>query len=172
MARSAHPAASGEPVRCAVLTVSDSRTPQTDRSGPLCERLLAEFGHQTVERAIARDEPQAIRRQVEAWLADGRIQAVLVTGGSGIGTRDTTADVVRGLLTAELPGFGELFRVLSHRQIGAAAMLSRAVGGLAARDGEAGTLVFAMPGSPAAVELALRELVGPQLGHMVALRAE
>jgi molybdenum cofactor biosynthesis protein B len=155
-----------------VLTVSDSRTPQTDRSGPLCERLLAEFGHQTVERAIVRDEPQAIRRQVEKWLADGRIQAVLVTGGSGIGTRDTTADVVRGLLTAELPGFGELFRVLSHRQIGAAAMLSRAVGGLAARDGQAGTLIFAMPGSPAAVELALRELVGPQLGHMVALRAE
>ena len=158
--------------RCAVLTVSDSRTPQTDRSGPLCERLLAEFGHETVERGIVRDEPEAIRRRLVEWLADPRIQAVLVTGGTGLGTRDRTADVVRGLLTSELPGFGELFRVLSHRQVGAAAMLSRAVGGLAARDGAAGTLVFALPGSPAAVELALRELLGPQLGHMVALRAE
>lgn len=165
-------AASKPAVPCAVLTVSDTRTPQTDRSGPLCERILAEFGHRTVDRAIVRDEPEEIRRRIEGWLADARIQAVLVTGGSGIGSRDTTADVVRRLLAAELPGFGELFRMLSHRQIGAAAMLSRAVGGFAAPRGGPGTLVFAMPGSPAAVELALRELIGPQLGHMAALRAE
>src|SRR5262245_48077454 len=150
----AHHAGSDFSVRCAVLTVSDTRTVQTDQGGPTCERLLNQFGHRVVDRAIVRDEPDQIRARLARWLHEPEIGAILVTGGSGIGTRDTTADVVRGLLTTELPGFGELFRMLSHREIGAAAMLSRAAGGLVAHGGGPGKLLFAMPGSPAAVELA------------------
>jgi molybdenum cofactor biosynthesis protein B len=115
------------------------------------------------------DDPAKIRSQIEQWLADDSILAILITGGTGIGNRDSTVEVVRGLLTVELDGFGELFRMLSYEQVRAAAMLSRAIGGLVVRPaGEGGdTLIFAMPGSPAAVELAMSRLIGPQLSHLV-----
>lgn len=161
-------AARGRPVHCAVLTVSDTRTMETDVGGPLIERHLRSAGHLCAARAIVRDEPPMIERQLRAWLADPAIQAILITGGTGISQRDTTIEVVRRLLTVELEGFGELFRMLSYEQVKGAAMLSRAVGGLVVNnDGSAGTLIFAMPGSPNAVETAMANLIAPQLAHLV-----
>jgi len=157
------------PVSCAVLTVSDTRTPETDKGGPLIQRLLADAGHRTVAWAIVPDDPEKIRSQIEQWLADPAVHAILITGGTGIARRDTTIEVVRSLLTAELEGFGELFRMLSYEQVRAAAMMSRATGGIASRSSDTGgdTIVFAMPGSTAAVELAMTKLIAPQLAHLV-----
>ncbi|MCP3906157.1 MAG: MogA/MoaB family molybdenum cofactor biosynthesis protein [Planctomycetes bacterium] len=157
------------PIRCAVLTISDTRTAATDVSGPTAESILAEHGFETVERAIVRDEPEEIRGQLERWLGDPGVHVILTTGGTGIGRRDGTVEVVRDLLTTELDGFGELFRMISFQEIGAAAMLSRATAGLVAREAEAGgdTVVFAMPGSRDAVETALRRLIVPDLPHLV-----
>ena len=159
----------GRPVRCAVLTISDTRTAETDRGGPLAEKLLAGGGHVTAARALVPDEPEAIRCQLEAWLGDPDIHAVITTGGTGISARDTTVEVVRDLLTTELEGFGELFRMISYQKVKAAAMLSRAVAGLVGRDAADGgdTFVFALPGSPDAVETAITELIAPQLAHLV-----
>ena len=161
--------ARNNPVRCAVLTVSDTRTAETDRSGPLIRRLLTEAGHTIVHHSIVPDEPPAIAHQIEAWLADARVQVILTTGGTGIAPRDTTIEVVRRLLTVEIEGFGELFRMLSYRDIKAAAMLSRAVAGLVANKAEAGgdTFIFAMPGSTNAVETAVSQLIVPQLAHLI-----
>ena len=158
-----------QPVRCAILTVSDTRTIENDAGGALIDRCLREAGHQPVDRAIVKDEPAQILDAVERWLMNPGIDAILITGGSGIGRRDTTIEVVRRLLTAELEGFGELFRMLSWQQVGAAAMLSRAVAGLVSRSPEDGsdTFVFVMPGSPNAVETAMENLIAPQLAHLV-----
>ncbi len=149
-------------VRCAVVTVSDTRTPQTDTGGQTIVDLLTASGHEVVDRRIIPDEP----RPMEALLAEFRdredIDAVLMTGGTGLGSRDQTVETVTRLLTKSLPGYGELFRMLSHEQIGAAAMLSRAVGGLAGR-----TVLLTMPGSRAAVRLAMEKLILPELAHMV-----
>lgn len=157
------------PVRCAVLTVSDTRTAHDDAGGDLVIRILRESGHMPTAREIVKDDPVQIRAHVRAWLCDTQIDAVLCTGGTGISRRDTTVEVVRSLLTAELEGFGELFRMLSWQQVGAAAMLSRAVAGLVSHTPEEGgdTFVFAMPGSPNAVEIAMTNLIAPQLAHLV-----
>jgi molybdenum cofactor biosynthesis protein B len=162
-----------QPVRCAVLTISDTRDLDRDESGALVQRLLAGRGHEIVARDLVPDEPQFIAARLEPWLGNPQIQAVLTTGGTGLSPRDNTIEVVRGLLTMELEGFGELFRMLSFPRIKAAAMLSRAVGGLVARDAEAGgdTFLFAMPGSADAVETAVSELIAPQLAHLVWLRS-
>ncbi len=150
--------------RCAVVTVSDSRTLATDVGGDLVVRLLEQEGHQVVERSLVRDDAGAVRTAIERAMRCGGEGADLVvtTGGTGIGPRDGTVEVVEGLLAKRLDGFGELFRALSYQQIGAAAMLSRAVAGLAGR-----TFVFALPGSPHAVELALSQLILPELGHLL-----
>lgn len=150
-------------VGCAVLTVSDTRTVADDRSGALIVELLEAAGHRVTAREIVRDEPASIDAAVRKMAADERIDAVLVTGGTGIAARDQTPDAIRGLLTKELPGYGELFRMLSFQEIGAAAMLSRAIGGLVDQ-----TLVLLMPGSTAAVRLAMEQLILPELGHLVA----
>lgn len=157
------------PVRCAILTVSDTRTTATDSGGDLVEKLVLEAGHQVLERDLVKDEPAGIRATLELWLARSDIDAILATGGTGIAKRDTTIEVVRKLLTTELEGFGELFRMLSWEQVGAAAMMSRAVGGLVSRIPAAGgdTFIFAMPGSPNAVETAMKNLIAPQLAHLV-----
>lgn len=126
-------------------------------------------GHIAAECTIVRDEPAEITAQLERWLADPSIDAILTTGGTGIAKRDTTIEVVRRLLTVELEGFGELFRMLSYEQVKAAAMMSRAVAGLVIREPVRGgdTFIFAMPGSPNAVETAMSKLIAPQLAHMV-----
>lgn len=149
-------------VRCAVVTISDTRTLETDRSGQAIVSLLAGAGHGVVEREIVRDEPSEIRALLERLVARDDVEAVLLTGGTGLGSRDQTFETVGALLTKPLPGFGELFRMLSYEQIGAAAMLSRAIGGLIER-----VVVLAMPGSEAAVRLAMERLILPELGHLV-----
>jgi molybdenum cofactor biosynthesis protein B len=154
--------AAGLTAACAVLTVSDTRSEADDEGGSRIVAALESAGHRVVARAIVRDEPAAIEARLCEWLAAGEAEVILTTGGTGISRRDTTVEVVERLLDKRLEGFGELFRMLSHREIGAAAMLSRAVAGLAGR-----AAVFALPGSPAAVRLALDELVVPELPHLL-----
>ena len=148
------------PVRCAVVTVSDTRTTDTDTSGKLIRDLLAQAGHEVTSFEILPDDPNRVRRHVAALCADGASHAVLLTGGTGVTARDTTYEAIAELLDKRLDGFGERFRTLSFEQIGASAMLSRAVAGVVGR-----TAVFAMPGSTGAVRLAMNELILPTLGH-------
>jgi molybdenum cofactor biosynthesis protein B len=159
-----HRARGARQVACAILTVSDTRTLETDSSGAMARDLLVQAGHRVVCHEILPDEPERVRARVGAWLEDGDVEAVVVNGGTGLAPRDTTYEAIVGLLEKRLDGFGELFRMLSFEQIGAAAMLSRAVAGVAR-----GTVVVSMPGSTAAVELAMSKLVVPELGHMVKL---
>ena len=157
-----HRAAAPTIVRCAVLTVSDTRTTETDTSGALIRELLARDGHLVIDQRIVRDEPSLIRAVLGEWAERGEVQAILTNGGTGIAARDTTYDTVASLLEKRLDGFGELFRMLSYEEIGAAAMLSRAVAGV-----YRGRLVVAMPGSRNAVRLAMTKLIAPELGHLV-----
>jgi molybdopterin adenylyltransferase len=149
-------------VRCAVLTVSDTRNEETDSGGRTIVELLASAGHALVTKAIVRDEPALVEDFVRAHVEHDLTDVVITTGGTGITSRDGTYEVVVSLLDKELSGFGELFRMLSYREIGAAAMMSRATAGLAR-----GTVIIALPGSEHAVRLAMTELVLPELGHLV-----
>lgn len=147
---------------CAVVTVSDSRTFETDRGGKLLQQLLLEAHHTVVTREIVPDEPARLRPLFLGLRDRQDVQAILVTGGTGISRRDQTYETVTELLDRTLPGYGELFRMLSYGQIGAAAMLSRAVGGVAKE-----TVLLTMPGSPAAVQLAMEKIILPELAHLV-----
>jgi len=160
-------AAHDQPVACAVLTVSDTRTAETDQGGPLIRSLLSAAGHTIAAHAICRDEPRDISARLDQWIAEPRVQVILTTGGTGIARRDTTIEIVTGRITHPLHGFGELFRMLSYGQVGGAAMLSRAVAGLIARDGGRDTFIFAMPGSVNAIETAMKNLIVPELSHLV-----
>jgi molybdopterin adenylyltransferase len=151
-------------VGCAVVTISDTRTAETDSSGAKIRELLAAAGHEITSYRIVVDDPALIRENLRLLLADSTVEAILMTGGTGIGPRDQTFETVRPLLDKELEGFGELFRMLSYQEVGPAAMLSRAIAGVAA-----GKVLFSMPGSTAAVELAVSKLVLPELGHVLHL---
>jgi molybdenum cofactor biosynthesis protein B len=155
-------AAEGKTAACAVLTVSDSRTARTDSGGDLIVAALTGAGHTVAQRELVRDEPNDIGRRLGEWLRDPEIEVIVTTGGTGISARDGTVEVVERYLDKRLDGFGELFRMLSWEAIGSAAMLSRAVAGLA-HD----TLIFALPGSKAAVQLALERLILPELPHLL-----
>ncbi len=155
-------AAAGRTAGCAVLTASDSRTLETDAAGSFIVQALEGAGHRVLARELVRDEPLEIGRWIGEWMRAPEIQVVFTTGGTGISSRDGTVEVVERYLDKRLDGFGELFRMLSWQEIGPAAMLSRAVAGLA---GE--TLVFAMPGSAAAVRLAVEKLILPELPHLI-----
>jgi molybdenum cofactor biosynthesis protein B len=157
-----HKAAAPASVRCYVLTVSDTRTEKTDSGGRAIVDLLTAAGHTISGRAIIKDDPALVRSTLERQLANVDVQAVITTGGTGISSRDSTFEVVDALLEKRLDGFGELFRMLSFNAIGPAAMMSRATAGLAA-----GKIVVSLPGSEAAVRLALERLLLPELGHMV-----
>jgi molybdenum cofactor biosynthesis protein B len=157
-----HRAESPKSVRCAVITVSDTRTAQTDTGGATIVELLTAAGHTVVDRQIIPDEPESMRALLTGLRDRGDVDVVLTTGGTGVGSRDQTFETVAGLLDKRLPGYGELFRMLSYEQVGAAAMLSRAVGGLIGR-----TVLLTMPGSAAAVRLAMNQLILPELGHLV-----
>lgn len=148
--------------RVAVLTVSDSRSLANDVSGSLSVELLEAAGHAVSHRALVPDEPEIVRARIEAWLADPGCDGVVVNGGTGIAARDRTYEAVSALIERRLDGFGELFRSLSFAEIGSAAMMSRAVGGVAR-----GRFVFSLPGSPKAVRLALERLIVPELGHLL-----
>ena len=149
-------------VRCYVLTVSDTRTEATDASGRAVADLLTAAGHQVVGRSIVKDDPALVTSTIVGQIATPGVQVVICTGGTGISSRDSTYEAVDALLDKRLEGFGELFRMLSYEQIGAAAMMSRATAGLAA-----GRIVVALPGSEGAVRLAMEKLLLPELGHLV-----
>ena len=157
-----HKAASPASVACFVLTVSDTRTEADDASGRAIAELLAAHGHRVVGRRIVRDEPDVIRAVLDDQLASAAVSAAITTGGTGISGRDGTYEVVTGLMEKAIDGFGELFRMLSYQEIGAAAMLSRACAGTSR-----GKILIALPGSEHAVRLAMTKLVLPELGHMV-----
>ena len=149
---------------CAIVTVSDTRTPESDASGVCIRALLEEAGHRVLSYAILPDDPGRIRAHLEELFDVPGLDAVLVNGGTGLAPRDTTHEAITGLLEKRLDGFGELFRMLSYQQVGSAAMLSRAAAGVAR-----GKIVVSLPGAPAAVELAMQKLLIPELGHMVHL---
>jgi molybdopterin adenylyltransferase len=157
-----HKATAPKTVGCFVLTVSDTKTTETDTSGTLIRELLTTAGHRVVQSRIVRDEPAEVARIVRDACTRHDVQAVVLTGGTGITSRDSTFEAVEALLDKRLPGFGELFRMLSFQEIGAAAMMSRAQMGLHAR-----RIVVSLPGSPNACRLALEKLLLPELGHLL-----
>lgn len=159
-----HHAGDARRVACAIVTVSDTRTEADDSSGAEIRARLEQAGHAVAAYRIVRDEPDLVRGVLEELAGSGRVDAVLLSGGTGLAARDTTYEAVAALLTKRIDGFGELFRMLSFEEIGAAAMLSRAVAGLVGT-----TAVFSMPGSTAACRLAMEKLVVPQLAHVVGL---
>jgi molybdenum cofactor biosynthesis protein B len=157
-----HKAQAPAAVGCYVLTVSDTRTPDTDSSGRAIRALLEEAGHVVSGNDIEPDDADRILARLRERLADPNTQVIISTGGTGISPRDGTFEVVSGLFEKRLEGFGELFRMISFQEIGAAAMLSRAAAGTVGRKA-----IFALPGSEKAVRLALTRLVLPELGHVV-----
>jgi molybdenum cofactor biosynthesis protein B len=148
--------------RCAVITLSDTRNESTDTSGKRIRELLAEAGHTLAHYRILPDDPAAIAPVIGEFIMRGDLDVILTNGGTGIARRDQTIDVIEKVIDQPLPGFGELFRMLSYEQIASGAMLSRAIGGIAR-----GKLIFAMPGSTKAVELAMAKLILPELKHLI-----
>jgi molybdenum cofactor biosynthesis protein B len=148
--------------RCAIITLSDTRTQETDKSGRRIREMLEAAGHTISLYQLIADDLKALHQILTEMLSRHDLDAVLTNGGTGISHRDTTIEVVETHLDQTLPGFGELFRMLSWQEIGSGAMLSRAVGGIAR-----GKLLFAMPGSTGAVELAMAKLILPELKHLV-----
>jgi molybdenum cofactor biosynthesis protein B len=148
-------------VSVAIVTVSDTRTPETDQNRQYIEERLAELGHHIAAYRLIKDEPDQVAAVIEELTAMPGVQLVLFNGGTGISPRDTTYDVISRYLEKTLPGFGELFRMLSYQEVGAAAMFSRATAGVYHN-----TLVFSMPGSPNAVQVALEKLIIPEINHL------
>lgn len=156
-------AASRPPVQVAVVVVSDKRTVETDESGPLARWLLIQAGHTVTGFALLPNDEANTRAHVAALIARDDVDAVILCGGTGLGVRDRTVEAVRPLMEKELPGFGELFRLISYQeQIGTAAILTRATAG-----GVNGKLIVSLPGSKAAVELALTRVLLPELQHLM-----
>jgi len=157
-----HKAQAPHSVRCHVVTVSDTRTSDTDASGRLIADLLAAAGHVVAGRTIVKDNPDLVRDTIIRQLATPGLQAIITTGGTGISSRDSTFEAISAMLQKRLDGFGELFRMLSYEQIGPAAIMSRACAGLAS-----GRIIISLPGSEAAVRLGMEKLILPELSHMV-----
>ena len=148
------------PVRIAVLTVSDTRTPKTDKSGPLLVSMIKEAGHELAEHAIVEDNEKAIRRQVKHWIKDPQVDVVITTGGTGFTGRDVTPEAVKPLFEKEIDGFSALFHMLSYEKVGTSTVQSRACGGLAH-----GTYIFCVPGSPGACADAWNGILKAQLDN-------
>ena len=157
-----HRESAPEHVRLAVLTISDTRTPENDTGGDTIEELMRGAGHEIVERRIVRDDAARIRTEIVNLLARPDADAVITTGGTGISARDTTYEVVDRMIEKKLDGFGEIFRALSYEEIGAAAILSRAVAGTVGTK-----LVACLPGSRNAVRLAVEKLLVPEIAHVI-----
>jgi molybdopterin adenylyltransferase len=157
-----HRADAPNALNLAVMTVSDTRNLETDTSGALIVAMAEAAGHRVLERVIVPDEPERMRPLLLGFAARGEIHATLVSGGTGISPRDQTYETVSALLTKPIPGYGELFRMLSYAEIGPACILSRAVGGLVGP-----SVVLVMPGSRAAVDLAMSRIILPELPHIV-----
>ncbi len=148
--------------RCCILTISDTRTEETDISGRLIFDLLTANGHDVIARQIIPDEPDQVRVAVQNQLINPALQVIITTGGTGISSRDNSFEVIDALLQKRLVGFGELFRLLSYEKIGSAALLSRACAGTF--DDK---VILSLPGSERAVHLAMTKLILPELGHLV-----
>lgn len=148
----------GAAVSVAVLTVSDTRTPETDMSGNTIVERLTQAGHRIADRTLCKDDFQTIRDTIAAWVADPKVEFVIVTGGTGVTQRDVTPDAVRSLFTKPIPGFGELFRWLSYSEIGTSTIQSRADAGVCGD-----TIVFLLPGSTGACRLGMEKIILPQL---------
>ena len=157
-----HKANAPASVGCFVLTISDSKTPETDTSGALIMNALKERGHSIASYHLVKDEPSVIRKLIKQGAKDRHVQAIIVNGGTGISRRDSTFEAIDGLLEKRLDGFGEIFRYLSYQDIGSAAIMSRATAGL-----YKGTVVISIPGSEKAALLAMDKLILNELGHMV-----
>ena len=149
-------------VRFAVLTVSDTRTTETDESGQLIIELVQSDFHVAAKRALCKDDASAVADLVHSVCGEPDVDVLVITGGTGLTNRDTTYEAVKGLYDIEIPGFGELFRALSFEEVGAAAMLSRASAGVVR-----GRPVFSLPGSTKAVRLAMERLILPEIGHVL-----
>jgi molybdenum cofactor biosynthesis protein B len=157
-----HPNTETIALSCAVITASDTRIPETDRSGQIIQQLLVDAGHRVSAYEIIRDEPIQIQDCLTRLCADKELDALIFNGGTGIAPRDTTYDAIAGLLEKTLPGFGELFRFLSYQEIGSRAIATRAVAGVYQQK-----LIFCLPGSSNAVKLGLTQLILPELVHLV-----
>ncbi len=157
-----HPDSQVVTLNCAIVTVSDTRTPETDKSGQLIRQLLTDAGHNIVAYTIVKDEPA----EIEQWLTkldrNSALEVIIFNGGTGIAPRDTTYDVVSSWVEKTLPGFGEIFRYLSYQEIGSRAIASRAVAGIKNQK-----LLFSLPGSSNAVKLAMTQLILPEINHLV-----
>lgn len=149
-----------QPVTVAIVTVSDSRTPETDTNRHYIEARMKELGHVVAAYRLIKDEPEQVAAALDELVALPDVRIILFNGGTGISPRDTTFDVISRMLEKTLPGFGEIFRMLSYQEVGAAAILSRATAGVYKK-----TMVFSMPGSPNAVQVALEKLILPEINH-------
>ncbi|NGZ11393.1 MAG: molybdenum cofactor biosynthesis protein MoaB [Nitrospira sp. LK70] len=149
-------------IGCVVITCSDTRTPETDSSGRLIQKLLEGQGHTVVASYIVRDEPEQIQFRIAQATANEEVQVIIVNGGTGISRRDSTFEALDGMLQKRLDGFGEIFRLLTYQEIGPSAIMSRATAGIIA-----GRVLFSIPGSENAVRLAMEKLILPELGHVV-----
>lgn len=158
-----HKEAAPDKVRCCIITVSDTRTEENDKSGQLIAEYLEEAGHTASSKEIVRDEKELITEAVQRGMASKEIDAVILSGGTGIARRDITIETIQPLFDKEITGFGEIFRMLSYTEdIGSAAIMSRASAGVCGS-----TAVFALPGSSGAVKLAMTRLIQPELAHVV-----
>ena len=162
MAHFPHPDSTRITINCAVITVSDTRTLETDKSGKIIQQLLNNAKHQVKVYQIVKDEPTQIQTQLELLSGSVEIDVLIFNGGTGIAPRDTTYDAIENKLEKILPGFGELFRFLSYQEIGSRAMASRAVAGV-----YLGKLIFSLPGSSNAVRLGMEKLILPELNHLI-----
>lgn len=149
-------------IGCMVITCSDTRTPDTDTSGQLIQKLLKEHGHTVAAYHLVKDEPAKIKAKIKAAVSDKKVQAIIINGGTGISKRDSTFEVVEAMLEKRLMGFGEIFRSLTYQDIGSPAIMSRATAGIIK-----GRVLFSTPGSENAVRLAMEKLILPELGHLV-----
>lgn len=165
MRKSDHHLDDASSVRCAIVTISDTRSVETDTSGAAIKALLEEAGHRVSVRGIVPDEAGRIREKLLAIAEGGLAEVVIATGGTGITSRDCTYEVARELVVMELPGFGEIFRMLSFQEVGAVAMLSRAMAGIMKQR----VALFVLPGSEAASRLAVSRLIAPSLAHLAGM---
>jgi molybdopterin adenylyltransferase len=149
-------------IGCMVITCSDTRTPETDTSGSRIMHMLKDAGHTVVAYHLVKDEPSKIKAKIKAGVTDKRVQAIIISGGTGISKRDSTFEAIDAMLEKRLVGFGEIFRYLTYQDIGSPAIMSRATAGIIK-----GRVLFSTPGSENAVRLAMEKLILPELGHLV-----
>ena len=149
-------------IGCVVITCSDTRTPETDTSGYRIMHMLKDAGHTVVDYHLVKDEPAKIKAKIKSALANKKVQAIIINGGTGISRRDSTFEAVDAMLEKRLDGFGEVFRYLTYQEIGSPAIMSRATAGIIK-----GRVLFSTPGSENAVKLAMEKLILPELGHLV-----